>query len=85
MNQLEAFRETVEVYRQWNSAPRRVFIPANCDLAHMEDMLRRLEAEPDKFSDSKLGRWLGWAQGVLCVLGVLTLDQAKEINRMWAD
>jgi hypothetical protein len=35
-------------------------------------------------SEAKLGRWLGYAQGVLVAQGHITLDQAKEINKEFA-
>jgi len=30
---------------------------------------------------AKAHRFIGWAQGVMCMEGFLTLDQARDINR----
>jgi hypothetical protein len=79
MNQLEAMRETVSVYREWSKhwTLDQPVTYEECSLAHMEDMLRRVEANPEKFSPAKLGRWLGWMQGAMTAVGALTLEQAK--------
>ncbi|MCW2315277.1 hypothetical protein M2322_000811 [Rhodoblastus acidophilus] len=58
-------------------------------IEHMRDMMRRIDTNsdataPNGFSEAKLGRWLGWLQGVACGLGVLTLEEAKAINMRWA-
>ena len=47
-------------------------------LAHLRSMAERITPE---FSESKLGRWLGWAQCALVASGVgVTLDDVKRIN-----
>lgn len=48
---------------------------------HLLSMLYRIQQEPWNFSEAKLGRWLGYAQGVLVANGCLTLDECKEINK----
>lgn len=45
---------------------------------HFEDMLVR-SGDP-ALSDGKINRWLGWMQGVLEAQGIITGDQAGEMN-----
>lgn len=51
----------------------------SCSLEHLTEMHGKM-VDKD-FSDAKMGRWLGWAQGMLCGRGILTLEECKEINR----
>lgn len=44
-------------------------------------MLRQIEENSAAFSAARLGRWLGWAQCAATVAGVLSLDEAKMINK----
>ena len=79
MNQREAFAETIE-------AAERAGMPAlpgsELGLDHVKDMFARLQP---KFSDAKVGRWLGWAQCAVVAAGVgLTLEDMKQINMRWA-
>lgn len=90
MDQLNAFRDTLHLYRQratkWHvlSNPEGN-VATGCDLEHAHEMLAKIEARPGNFSPAKLGRWLGWLQGSMCALGIITLEEAKEINKRWAD
>lgn len=58
--------------------------PQKCDhglnLAHAVWMLNEIELHPD-WSESKKGRWLGWAQAIFAVFFIYTLEEMKEINR----
>lgn len=45
---------------------------------HIKDMPPRIDAD---FSAAKIGRWLGWVQGVSCAKGWLLLDDCKRINK----
>lgn len=38
-----------------------------------------------KMSPTKACRWLGWIQAALCAAGVLSLDEAKAINKAASD
>ena len=86
MNQKEAFRETLHhCEERW---PSPMF--DELSIEHMRDMLRRIDANcdataPNGFSEAKLGRWLGYVQGAAVALGVMILDECKEINKKWAD
>ena len=76
MNQIQAFRDTVALAEDVDM-PTLPGSPVGLD--HLEGMLRRAE-QPD-FSETKLGRWLGWAQCALVVADVgVTLEDVKQIN-----
>lgn len=58
MNQTDAFRETVKIAEQ-RGMPE---MPGSeLGLHHLRTMLTTVNTS--KFSEAKLGRWLGWAQG----------------------
>jgi len=79
MNQRGAIRATIVAARQASS-----WFPKDgpCSIAHFEDMESRLT---DDMSDAKVGRWLGYIQGVMCALGPFPLDDLKAINKEFAD
>ncbi len=53
-------------------------------LEHLRSMLAKVNAS--KFSDAKLGRWLGWAQCAVVAANVgPTLDDMKALNMRHAD
>lgn len=58
---------------------------------HVRDMLAIMEKGDnpqhpgEKFSDAKMGRWLGWAQAAVVAMGAGTLEEMKEINVECAD
>jgi hypothetical protein len=87
MNQIEAFKETLEFVRgKWQAWDTLLltFIHEHLSFAHHEDMLRRILENPEAFSEAKFGRWLGWLQGVAAAHNFITLDQCKAINKRWA-
>ena len=47
-------------------------------IAHIDGMPARMESD---FDAARLGRWLGWTQGVACAKGWLTLEGCKLINK----
>lgn len=89
MNQVEAFKETIELAERlgmpafsslhgWANTARHAI-----GLEHLKDMFNRLT--PD-MSPAKMGRWLGWAQACVVAAGVgATLEDMKAINQRWAD
>lgn len=83
MRQLDALEATVRL------AERRRYTGSSRDtsIGHLRTMLSRATegVAAGTFSDAKLGRWLGWVQGVLCEAKVITLNEAKEINKECAD
>lgn len=75
MDQMGAFRETVEIAERLGMSDTDDAL----GLSHLRDMLKR--AEENEYSGSKLGRWLGWAQCALVASGVgFTLEDAKTLN-----
>ena len=90
MQQVEAARETIAIMNARTGSGTRhgVELPKDMQPDHLNDMLRRMEADANpqggRFSEGKLGRWLGWMQASCCALGVLSLDECKEINRKWS-
>lgn len=93
MNMLAALRDTIDiaVERTDIESPeyRGDLEPPNsgepCSIDHFETMYEAVKQNPSVFSDAKLGRWLGWVQGVLCGRSLVTLDEMKEINKKYSD
>lgn len=84
MNQREAFRETLELARL-NDMDLQSSDTPELDFPHLQDMWERIQADPD-MSESKLGRWLGWAQAAVVAAQVgLTLTDMKLLNEKWSD
>lgn len=80
MRQYEAFSATIRL-----AEDRRMPLGSKDDslsLAHLKDMFSRITPG---HSDSKTGRWLGWAQCAVVASGVATLEDMKEINLAHAD
>jgi hypothetical protein len=76
MNMRGAFEDTLELAEDRHYG-FRLLAETGVDMAHLRSMLERVTPE---FSEAKLGRWLGYAQGVLVANGCITLDEAKAIN-----
>lgn len=87
MNQREAFRETLELARSHNmdNCSSGIF---ELDYPHLASMYQRiLEADytTEPFSETKIGRWLGWAQAAVVSNGCGSLEEMKQINKRWAE
>ena len=83
MNQKQALIDTIALAEELGM-PEDSLVDESLGLAHMRSMLARIE-EGD-FSESKLGRWLGWAQAALVAAGVgAGLENVKAINLRYAD
>lgn len=83
MNQLAAFRDTVTLAQEHGMADISGFADG-CDYWHIQHMLERATAE--NLSEAKLGRWLGWAQGVVVAAAIgITLEDMKELNKRHVD
>lgn len=61
------------------------FETANVDQEHLESMYVRMVNSDPPMSEAKLGRWLGYAQGVLVAHDTLTLDEVKAINERFSN
>lgn len=81
MNQADALRETVRIAEQYGMPE----MPgSDLGLHHLRSMLATVNTS--KFSDAKLGRWLGWAQCALVAADVgVTLADMKALNRRHSD
>ncbi len=78
MNQLHAMRDTIDLVSK-RGYPPGLDQEGDISMSHIAEMYVKMSQ--GEFSDAKMGRWLGWAQGVLCARGILTLEECKEINR----
>lgn len=89
MNQILAARRTMNLIDErlaswtldWDAIRS---LPISMQRDHLNDMVNQMEANENpqggEFSEGKLGRWLGWLQASACAMGVITLDDAKQIN-----
>lgn len=83
MDQVKAMRATLELAQErdyWDID----FEEIGVDFDHLKSMVERIEGMPDEYSEAKKGRWLGYMQGVLVANAVMTLEEAKEINRRFS-
>lgn len=46
---------------------------------HIEFILK--EVADGNVTGGKANRYIGWAQGVLCIEGFISLEQARDLNR----
>lgn len=86
MNMLRAMQKTLHIaYDNRHQLPG--VTGDGVSYAHLAGMYARATyLHPmGEMSPAKLGRWLGWMQGVMCAKGVLTLDEAKAINKEHAE
>lgn len=80
MNQLAAFKETLEVAEPFAAFMKE---PNELSYEHLVDMFARIdlaEKAGTPFSESKKGRWLGWAQAAVVRTGFVSLEDMKNIN-----
>lgn len=81
MNMREAMRATLDLARERGYGDIS-FDEDGTDMGHLDSMYHRMENED--FSEGKLGRWLGYAQGVLVAHQCCTLEEMKELNKAFA-
>lgn len=77
MNQKEAFRATLELAWERGMHFKEEELKPDLTYRHLVGMFERVTPA---FSESKLGRWLGWAQAAVVASGVATLEEMKHIN-----
>jgi hypothetical protein len=76
MDQLEVFRETVQLAEK-HAMP--AMPGSEVGLDHLRAMLATIEDQ--SFTEDKLGRWLGWAQCAVVAAGIgVSLNDMKELN-----
>lgn len=84
MSMIRAMQATLELARE-RDYQFIEFEQPGVDYEHLVSMYNRVIAEPDQFSEGKLGRWLGYMQGVLVANDTCTLDEMKELNKRFED
>lgn len=82
MDMLKAMEETLSFALQ-RGYDNISFDEVGVDFDHLASMYQR--ASNEKFSDAKLGRWLGYIQGVLVANQCGNLEEFKALNRKYAD
>lgn len=87
MNQLEAMRATLDLARE-RGYDDISFEEEGVNYIHLVSMYDRVNAaiiEGKPFSEARLGRWLGYIQGVLVANQCCTLEEMKQLNKAFAD
>lgn len=82
MDQRSAFFDTLSLCKTRIPSYMLDYGRDGCTLKHAISMGERID---HSFSEAKIGRWLGWLQGSMAAQGYLTLEEAKKINKKWAD
>jgi len=80
MNQAQAFVDTLTFAQKAGMADCEFDI-AEVNYWHLQDMVEQIIRDPARFSEGKLGRWLGWAQACVVAGGYGTLQDMKAINK----
>lgn len=65
-----------------NVKPKRETIPSAC---HLVWMLGEIKQNASVWKEGKIGRWLGFIQGVLCCKGYTTIDEERKRNTMYEE
>lgn len=79
MNQVAAFAETLEFACE-QGMDNCEFEKDEVNYWHLVDMFKQIEDNPEKFSEAKIGRWLGWTQCAVVAGDFGTLEDMKRIN-----
>lgn len=84
MRAVEAMEETLRLAKErgYDTVETKTL---DTDYAHLMSMLERMKKgqKNGTFSEAKLSRWLGYAQGVLVANDVLSLNDLKKINKIY--
>lgn len=83
MNMREAMRATLDLARERGYSDIS-FDEIGVDMDHLQSMYDRVVSSDIQFSEGKLGRWLGYMQGVLVANQCCTLEEMKELNQVFA-
>ncbi|WNM75103.1 hypothetical protein SEA_MORRIGAN_58 [Microbacterium phage Morrigan] len=85
MNQLAAFQETLTLaHERGMHFKHEEAAHESLTYRHLVHLHDQVHFQPDQFSPSKLGRWLGWTQAAVVASGCATLDEMKAINKRHA-
>jgi len=85
VNMREAFRDTLSLAWQRGMHFKDEELQPELTYQHLVVMHDEFALHPERFSDAKLGRWLGWAQAAVVAAGCATLEEMKQINFKWRD
>lgn len=83
MNMREAMKATLELAKE-RGYDNIGFEEIGVDFPHLQSMYDRAMSSDIQFSEGKLGRWLGYVQGVLVANACCTLDEMKKLNERFA-
>lgn len=83
MNMREAMRATLDLARE-RGYGNVSFDEVGVDMEHLKSMYDRAVNSDEHFSEGKLGRWLGYMQGVLVANQCCTLEEMKDLNKAFA-
>jgi hypothetical protein len=83
MDMIKAMQDTLALAKERNYDAVDFEGQVGVDFQHFIFMLQRAEDTP--MSDGKLGRWLGYIQGVLVAGECCTLEEMKALNKKYAD
>lgn len=56
-------------------------LPEKCDFIHLNNLVNEAINNLDKYPTDKMHRWLGFIQGVLCVIGLISVDEERDFSR----
>jgi hypothetical protein len=84
LRQIDAMVATLKFARE-NEYDLISFEEEGVDYEHLESMLKRVQEAHPPLGEAKLGRWLGWMQGVLVANQCGTLENYKAINKSFSD
>ena len=72
-------QKTLDLFNWYSPEHKFTQNKPGCTQEHLVNILNQVI--DGNVSGSKAHRFIGWAQGVLCMEGYLTLDDARNINR----
>lgn len=56
-------------------------LPEKCEFTHLNNLVNEAINNLEKYPTDKMHRWLGFIQGVLCVTGLISVDEEREFSR----
>lgn len=56
-------------------------LPEKCNYDSLIRLLTEAYQNTDKYPTDKMHRWLGFSQTVLCIIGVIDVDEERDFTR----
>lgn len=75
------FKRYEEKIKQSESIFDKIVLPEKCQHAHLLRLSHEAYSNALSYPADKLHRWLGFIQGVLCVVGVINVDEERDFTR----